>query len=88
MAPKEPTAGWALAASGVTDDPRAHHGLLERLRSVLSEPQYGCGSSEFNGPHAAEPNFHLRPAAIPSDQSRAGDSHSGDERPAAAGSLT
>lgn len=64
MAQDTKPAGWVIRASGNTDDPAAHHELLERLGSVLSDQSYGCGSSEFTSAHVTEMNFHAAPAAV------------------------
>lgn len=54
-------AGWSLTASGNSGYPAAHQQLFDELAAVLSDPSYGCGSSEFNGPFVAGQNFHVSP---------------------------
>jgi hypothetical protein len=69
-------AGWAVTASGNSDDPEVHRDLLERLREVLHHPDTGTGSSEFNSAHVAEANFHLQAPE-----------HAGSSAPVAAGAA-
>lgn len=52
-------AGWITNISGNTDDPSLISRLLGELKSVISKPEYGTGSSEFTSPHAAATNFHV-----------------------------
>jgi hypothetical protein len=80
-------AGWAVTASGNSDDPNVHHALLARLRELLSHPEAGTGSSEFNSPHAAAANFHLDgpETAGPSAPVAAGGAEQGDGTAAGTG---
>lgn len=66
--------GWALRASGNTEDPRHHTWLVTELAKLLGHPDAGTGSSEFSSPHEYAPNFHLDPppAAAPTDGGQGG----------------
>lgn len=70
-------ASWIATVSGVAEDVDKLKTLFGELKGVISKPEYGTGSSEFNSPHLAAQNFHTEPE--PNEAPAATTGTAGDE---------
>lgn len=54
---------WSLVVNGFLGDAEKTAELYERLKGILSTPQYGTTNSQFWGQGIQESGFHTDPAA-------------------------